>query len=296
MLRVAPKRCSADSSARGSRKRCSAGGQRLDLARVLAGVLGQDLACPRSSGTSSISQQPLLARREHALVGHDRHRPEHQDEAGLLLEVADDHPDRALRHVVGIGLHQRGLLGQDRVGPGPHQQHVEPRARGSSRRSATPPERRTRRDRLLFTPRQMSTGKEIALSAGTPRVGTKARCRRRARPWAARLPSCRGAAASAPPGPPAVSPGCDSEPSRPASSAARIRKRAEQPHRLTSRSGRSGIPRRGAARCRSRDSSAAARSTVASIQLEPRITWNSPASGPVGSARSARRTRAAWIA
>src|SRR5690606_23368329 len=65
-----------------------------------------------------------LARELECLVADDRERPEHQDEAGLLLVVLDEDPYRTFRHVVRVLLLQPVLLFERLRRVGPHHRHV----------------------------------------------------------------------------------------------------------------------------------------------------------------------------
>ena len=87
-------------------------GQRLHLAREFARVLGQDSHALRDGNQIDVEQLALGADLG-CLVAHDRQCPEHEDEAGLLLQVLDQHPHAAFAHVVGVLLGQHVLLGDD---------------------------------------------------------------------------------------------------------------------------------------------------------------------------------------
>ena len=108
-----------------------------------------------------------------SLVGHDRHRPQHQDETRLLLEIAHDDENRTLLDGRRVLLQTRRLLCEDRVGLWPNPGGID-RMHHDDRNE----ERRRLVDelhRITFLKRchQMSTGKETSLSAVRISDGTK---------------------------------------------------------------------------------------------------------------------------
>jgi len=88
-------------------------GQGLDLPRVVARILGQDLHAFRQPQQVR-AEQSLAAPQREPLVPHDRHGPEREHEAHLLLVVLDDDVEVARRREGRVLCHLRRVAGGNR--------------------------------------------------------------------------------------------------------------------------------------------------------------------------------------
>ncbi len=81
------------------------------------GCLPEECDRLRPAGADACCRKARLRLVADSFVDHDRQRPEQQNEAGLLLIIADQHIDRPLSGLLGvIRLCHGGLLGQNGIG------------------------------------------------------------------------------------------------------------------------------------------------------------------------------------
>ena len=125
MLPRGPEAVEGGQERRGQEALAARGSGRAWMCRAYSRTSSGRMRIPSRQGDEVAFEEALLAAEPAPLLADDGERPQHEDDLGLLLVVAQDDPDRALLDVARVHLHARVLGGQVRLAARPDHGHVD---------------------------------------------------------------------------------------------------------------------------------------------------------------------------